>query len=92
MGLFSEEELNDMYRKHAGDPRGRDRLDGTRQKTKAEHLIEVARDYPDATIAELAEAAEMSAVWVRKHLRSAGYEIVSVPRVKAGEEEADRNR
>jgi transposase len=52
----------------------------TRPKTKTEILLEVVREFPDATVAELAEAAERSPSWVRKHLRAAGIVLKSVRR------------
>jgi predicted HTH transcriptional regulator len=44
----------------------------TRPKTRAEILCEIVREDPTVTIAELAEAADRSASWVRRTLRQAG--------------------
>jgi hypothetical protein len=49
---------------------------------KARILLEVVRDFPDATVAELAEAAEMSVSWVRRTLKRAGITIARASRRK----------
>jgi len=51
-------------------------------KTKAEILIEVVHDYPDATVAVLAEAAERSPSWVRRTLKAAGVTLAKPVRQK----------
>jgi hypothetical protein len=43
-----------------------------RTKTKAEILVEVAREFAPCTVAELATAASMSQSWVRRTLRKSG--------------------
>jgi len=43
---------------------------------KVQTLIEVAKDYPDATPRELSDASGMSLSWVRRHLRAAGITLV----------------
>jgi hypothetical protein len=76
MSLFTREQLERMFnheqarqraelvRKHAAMQ--------PRPKTKAEILVEVAREFAPATVAELAEASGMSQSWVRRHLRTNG--------------------
>jgi predicted transcriptional regulator len=50
-------------------------------------LLEVVRDFPDATITELVEASGRSKSWVRKHLKHAGIVLVeSVRRKKVGQQ------
>jgi hypothetical protein len=44
----------------------------TRQKTKAEILVEIVREDATYTVAELSEASGRSSHWVRKTLRQAG--------------------
>lgn len=51
-------------------------------KTKAEILLEVVRDFPDATVNELAEAAERSTSWVRRTLKNAGVTLAKPVRQK----------
>ncbi len=68
--------VEDLIRAHERYLREQERLRAesqtTRPKTKAEILCEIAREDPTVTVAELAEAAERSASWVRKTLRQAG--------------------
>jgi hypothetical protein len=45
-------------------------------------LLEVVRDFPDATVKELSEASGRSRAWVRKHLRAAGIVLVKPTRQK----------
>jgi hypothetical protein len=49
---------------------------------KAEILIEVVREDPSLTVAQLAVAAEHSPSWVRRHLRAAGLLAPATPRNK----------
>ncbi len=66
MSLFSAEELSQMQEEYLA------KQEQARVKTKAEILLEVVAEFPDATVAELAEAAERSKTWVRRTLRAAG--------------------
>jgi hypothetical protein len=64
MSLIPHEDLvraNDCYLREHPQP-----------KTKGEILLEVYRDFPDATVAELSEASGRTPRWVRKTLRAAG--------------------
>ena len=49
-------------------------------KTRGEILVEVYREDPTLSIAELAEASSRSERWVRKTLREAGLAIPRAPR------------
>lgn len=68
--IFSAEDLQLMLEKHVQ----------ARPKAKAEILLEVVAEFPDATVAELATAAERSPSWVRKHLRAAGVTLTKPAR------------
>ena len=61
------------------------------QKTRAEVwesdrrvLLQVTREFPDCTVAELSEASGRSKSWVRKHLRASGIVLATVRQKKAG--------
>ncbi len=63
--LFSNQELQEMYaHANANQP--------PRPKTRAEILVEVVAEFPDATVEELATAASRSERWVRNHLKQSG--------------------
>jgi hypothetical protein len=62
--LFSQEELDQMHERYEREH--------PIPETKAEALCRVARANCDATVAELAEAAERSSSWVRRILKQAG--------------------
>jgi transposase len=99
MSLFSQEELQSMYDRaqcagfvyqartlaqweNRAAPKTRaEKCEGDRRT-----LLEVVRDFPDATVAELATAAERSPSWVRKHLRAAGISLTKPPRQKRQKE------
>jgi hypothetical protein len=53
-----------------------------RTKTRTEILLEVVREFPDVTVAELAEAAERSKSWVRRMLKTAGVVLAKPVRQK----------
>lgn len=76
MNLFEPEELEHAHAhyltQHAPET-----------KTRAEILLEVIREFPDATVAELATAAKRSPSWVRKHLRAAGIVVKPTRQKKA---------
>ena len=59
----------------------------SRHSEKAKILLEVAKDFPDATVREFAEASEMSASWVRRTLKRAGIVIARAPRQKSPEKQ-----
>jgi hypothetical protein len=66
MSLFPREDLERAHALYEAERQSK------RVKTKAEILIEIAREDPTCTVAELADAAERSPSWVRKHLQVAG--------------------
>jgi hypothetical protein len=75
MSLFTREQLQEMYdRAHAQQTAElvRKHAEMTRPKTKAEILVDVAREFAPCTVEELATAASRSERWVRKHLKAAG--------------------
>lgn len=87
--LFSIEELAHM---HANYLQTQAQQQQPRPKTKAEKcesdrrvLLEVATEDPTLTVAELAEAAERSPSWVRRHLKQAGITLVKPVRRKKAE-------
>jgi hypothetical protein len=89
MSLFSDEQLiagREKYlREHPQPSKTRAQI----LAEKVQTLIEVARDYPDATAGELADAAGMSQSWVRRHLRAAGITLVKPVRcAEPAQEEA----
>jgi hypothetical protein len=99
MSLFSQEELQSMYDRaqaKAGfvyQNRTPEQWESRAvQRTRAEKcesdrrvLVEIARDFPDSTIAELAEASARSKTWVRRTLKAAGIVLAEpVHRKKAG--------
>ena len=85
MSLFEPEELERMHTDYLQTQAAQQQQPITRAKTKAECLLVAVADFPDATVAELAEAAERSTSWVRRHLKAAGITLVKpVRRKKAG--------
>lgn len=66
MTLFPPEDLERAHDRYLQEQ------EQARPKTKAEILCEIATEDPTCTVTELAEAAERSKSWVRKHLRAAG--------------------
>jgi hypothetical protein len=79
MALFTPEQLEAAHEKYLQEQAERQK---EQPKTRAEILLEVVADYPDATVAELAEAASRSVSWVRKVLRQAGVTVAKAPRHK----------
>jgi hypothetical protein len=73
VSLFSDEEIRIAHERYLQEH--------PRPKTKAEILVEVVRDFPDATVAELSEASGRSMRWVRKTLRAAG---ITMPKIQRG--------
>jgi hypothetical protein len=53
-----------------------------RPKTRAEILVEIAREDPTLTIAELSMASDRSVSWVRRALKAAGYSRARNQRAK----------
>jgi transposase len=76
MNLFPPEDLERAHDRYLHEQ------EQTRPKTKAEILCEIATEDPTCTVAELAEAADHSKSWVRKHLRAAGITLVKPVREK----------
>lgn len=72
MTLFTHEELQQSQDRYFQQQAARQPAKPRPKNPKVEILLEVARDYPDATVAELAEASGMSKSWVRKNLKTAG--------------------
>jgi transposase len=74
VSLFSPEELTRMRTEYeAKHPK---------PKTKAEILVEIVREDPTCTVAELAEAATRSKSWVRRVLRRSGIVLAKPARQK----------
>jgi hypothetical protein len=73
MPLFEPEELAQMHADYL-------RTQPPPTKTHAEILIEVCREDPTLTVAELVEASGHSATWVRRTLKKAGIVLVKAPR------------
>jgi hypothetical protein len=73
--LFPESELQAAHDEYLAAQK----LAYPRVKSKSEILLEVVADFPDATVNELAEAAERSTSWVRKQLRAAGVALTKPP-------------
>ena len=95
MSLFSQEELQAMYQRHAAksfvyqsrmpeqwESRAARRTRAEKCESDRRTLLQVVRDFPDSTVVELAEAAERSKTWVRKHLRAAGIVLAKPIRQK----------
>jgi hypothetical protein len=72
----------DLARSHANYMQKQAEQAQPRPKTRADILIEIVREDSTCTVAELAEAAERSPSWVRKHLRTAGIALVKPTRRK----------
>jgi transposase len=89
MSLFTEAERWEMYRatqaKLNAERRKQLAMMLPQPKTKAEILVEVAREFAPCTTRELSEASGMSQSWVRRHLRAAGITLQSQRQKKAGQ-------
>jgi hypothetical protein len=72
MTLFSREALRQAEAQYRQEQQQATQSAPKAKDRKAEILIEVVREDPSLTVAQLAEAAGRSQHWVRKHLRSAG--------------------
>jgi hypothetical protein len=75
MNLFEPEELARAHARYMQEH-------APQTKTKAECLLEAVADFPDATVQELAKAAERSPSWVRRTLKAAGIVLVKPTRRK----------
>jgi DNA-binding MurR/RpiR family transcriptional regulator len=84
MPLFSESEIKEMHTRYLQKQAA---LDGERPRSKAEILVDVVRQHPDATVRELAEAAEMSPSWIRRTLKAAGLKAAPARRQRKSEQE-----
>jgi hypothetical protein len=82
MPLFSTEELAESHERYLEKQAA---LEGEKPRSKAEILVDLVRNDPTLTVAELVEGSEMSATWVRKHLRNAGLKAAKAPRQRNSE-------
>ena len=81
MSLFSNAELERAHERYM-----RQQQEQPQPKTKAEILVEVVAEFPDATVAELATASGMSPSWVRRTLKKAGITLATARRSQQKEE------